>query len=263
MITVSVLGVIAFVAVVSSIVESLRSRKRARDFVGKLDNAVAELGVERSRTISLQQELSRREAFIDRNMLMGPEAVSAAPFEECPTQCEEYRPEFALDSASALGSDDGNSDRDDDDHDDGVGEGGLSAEITPDVAVKAVQSCTAMSAVRVRPDQIKTIALVPKGWQIREHELETVVSQDCQVPLYDLWARANTKEAREDRYVRNRPQQGDPQAQIDRYWESNTIENAQEESPRPAANKVPTEVGTAATEVDRNGAGSDDVGAMR
>ncbi|AEO59954.1 hypothetical protein MYCTH_2112081 [Thermothelomyces thermophilus ATCC 42464] len=233
-ITVSVLGAIAFAAVVASVVEILKSRKRARDFAGKLDNAVAEVGVEQSRTISLQQELSRREVFIDRNILKGPGAVSAAPYEECPKQCQEYRPEFALDGASALGSDDKNSDRDDDDHDDGVGEGGLSAETTPDVAVDAVQSCTAMLAVR-----------------------------DCQVSRDDLCHRASMKEARENRYVWTRPQQGEPQAQIDRSWESNTIENTQEESPRAAENKVPTEVGTAATEVDRNGAGRDDVGAMR
>lgn len=161
-ITVSVLGVMGFAVVVASVAESIKSRRRAREFAGKLDNAVAELGIERSHTISLRHELRRRDSFIDRNILKGPEAVSVAPLQGRPTLCQEHRPEFVRDDSSALRSDDGNGDSGHDDRDYGAGKGDRRAEITPETADRAVHSCTAMSAVRVRPGQIKMIVLVPK-----------------------------------------------------------------------------------------------------
>jgi hypothetical protein len=183
-ILVSVSLLVALAALVASAVAITDARMRARETAADLEKTAAELGVQREAASALERSLRCRDAFIDRNVLLagGPEGFSAAAPEVEPelvgsmpwlgdgggevfvvgsdTGEEESMEEEDGDSDSDSGigsSEDGHRRREDDGtvcpvlhpqlHDDEDGDG------------PGPRSPTAVSAVRVRPNDIKTVIL--------------------------------------------------------------------------------------------------------
>lgn len=182
--TVGVFSAATFAALLAIVYDSLKLWQRARETADKLDNAVAELGVQHGRFTEPQQEVNRRDAFISRNLLEGSKAVAAAVLEGFSRQYQDSCPKPALNDVSIVGSNVERSNNVDDDRGNGV-------EPTRDVAVEPALCASAISAVRVQPGQIKTIALVSRGWDVREHELKLSMLKSANIPR-----RANGTEGR-------------------------------------------------------------------
>jgi hypothetical protein len=275
----SVLAVVLF----ASIVTSISLRKRAKAMAADLETARAELGVQQARAVSLQQEVNRRDIFIDRNVLQDPDVYSAAPpiqspepiQSQDPFQEEVHSDPFAVGSdeeSSEDESDDSRSDEEssDDESDDGnSSDDDESAESSAessslDLAGELPQSPTAMSAVRVRPNEIKTITVLPKGctWLSEEFGLGTTITQDCQPSKDDLWHEVKMEELPEEHTSWTLPQQNDSQAQVGCYWGEDTVESSPQEVPSLVADEGPAEVQTTTTEVDRAETCNKDAGAM-
>ncbi|KAK3903738.1 hypothetical protein C8A05DRAFT_32509 [Staphylotrichum tortipilum] len=164
---VSVFGIVAFAALLASLVAIMDARMRTKEMAADLEKALAELGVQREAASALERSLRCRDAFIDRNVLEGPEVFSAgAP--------EAAGPEPAF--PSRLEEDDAGSDLfvvgcDEESNDSGIGssdDGREDDESVCSVSVSALhdendgpapRSPTAVSAVRIRPNDIKTVIL--------------------------------------------------------------------------------------------------------
>lgn len=86
-------GVVAFAALLAYGIAQFRTSKMA----AALDNATAELGVQRDKIVNLEHDVRRRDMFIARNVINGPEAYSAAHPETPP----EYAPPSGTQSANA------------------------------------------------------------------------------------------------------------------------------------------------------------------
>ncbi|KAK4249996.1 hypothetical protein C7999DRAFT_12209 [Corynascus novoguineensis] len=225
-VTVGVFNAATFAALLAIVCDSLGLWQRARETVGKLDNAVAELGVQQGRFTELQQEVNRRDAFISRNLLEGSEAVAAAVLGGVSRQYQEPCPKPALDDVSVVGSNVEHSNNVVGDR--GNGDGGV--EPTRDVAVEPALCASAISA--------------------RQH------------PKEGQRHRGKINEVPKNRDAWIFPQEGEQQALIDRYWDTSAIGKPQE-APRPAENEIPTEVEAATTEVDQTDAGTNDVNAIQ
>jgi hypothetical protein len=243
-------GLVLLAALLTSVVSIWKTKRRTKQMAAELDNAMAELGAERKRAASLDGRLRRQQAFIDRNVLAGPEAYSAASPEVCPTRPSDSSPDEAPnDDLFVVGSHDESSD----------GEKG--GEEPP-------RSPTPMAAVRVRRSAIKTIDLQRKAGQNQGAGLDATISRGRQ-------PQSNVKDAREapswydidkvqpleglDLQLRSQPE--DPQAQIDRYWQTDAIDAPRGTLPR--LDSPPAEVNPKSTEAGRGPACSNGAGSMR
>jgi hypothetical protein len=247
---VSMFGIVILAALLTSVVSLWKTKRRTKQMAAELDNAMAELGAERKRAASLDGRLRRQQAFIDRNVLAGPEAYSAASPEVYPKQSSNPGPnETHSDDLFVVGSDDESSDGDGDDE-------------------EPPRSPTPMAAVRVRRSAIKTIDLQPKAVQNQEAGMDATIARGRQ-------PEDNVKDAREtpswydidkvepleglDLLLRSQPK--DPQAQIDRYWQTDAIDAPRGTSPR--LDSPPAEVNPTSTEAGRGPACSNGAGSMR
>ncbi|KAK3290690.1 uncharacterized protein B0H64DRAFT_478991 [Chaetomium fimeti] len=113
----------------------------------KVDSAMAELGLQMNRAELLTQELNRRDTFISRNTLRGPEAYSAAAPEAHPGL-------FVVGSDDEGDSSDSDSDSDSDSNNDEIVESFR--------GTKAARSPTILLVAQVQPSQIRPITLSPK-----------------------------------------------------------------------------------------------------
>jgi hypothetical protein len=229
---VSVFGAVFLASLVSVVVIFWKTKRKAKQMATGLDNAMAELGAQKNRAASLERRLKRQEAFIDRNVLGGPEAYSVASPELCPRQPSHPGPDEApTDHLFVVGSDD-----EDDDE-------------TP-------RSPTPVAAVVVRRGAIRTIDIQPKGLQNRGAGFDTTVSQGRQPqdsvqgarkaqPWYDV----DKVVPFEGLKLQLHSQAEVPRAQITRYWQTDPIETARGTPPR--LDNAPAEVNPTATEADR------------
>ncbi|KAH6847327.1 hypothetical protein B0I37DRAFT_430806 [Chaetomium sp. MPI-CAGE-AT-0009] len=168
-----------------------------------VDSVVAELGLQRTRAELLTRELNRRDTFISRNTLRGPEAYSAAAPETNPGL-------FVVGSDNEGDSSDSDSDNDSDE------------SMGSFRGTKAVQPPTATPVTQVQPSEIKPITLPPKGQAItlpseeqsQDDNVGTViVAQNNEIPLDDsLTGTIEKEESPEDRRACSLP----PQAEVDR-----------------------------------------------
>jgi hypothetical protein len=206
-IVVGVVSIVAFLALLASLVFNLRGRKKVKDMAASLGNAVAELGLQKNRAVSLERELGRRDAFIDRNVLEGPDAYSSASPAAWPNESgrpkgsTSARPDEARAGLFVVGNDDesdGDSGDDSDDSDAGSGSTWW-VETLPGGSPDSPLSPTPVPAVRVRRSQIKTI---------------DVYRQDCENQASDLGRAAfqPSKSIQPDQILQNE------ESQIDRYW---------------------------------------------
>ncbi|KAK4031209.1 hypothetical protein C8A01DRAFT_21540 [Parachaetomium inaequale] len=222
----SVLAAVLF----ASIVGSLSMRKRAKVMAADLETAMAELGVQQGRAVSLQQELNRRDAFIDRNVIQGPDVYSAAP----PIRSRDPVPEEVHSDPFAVGSDEESSDEESSD------EESSDEESSEDESDDSDRSDDDESA-----------------------ESRTTVTPDCQLPKDDLWHEVKMEESPEDQSSWSLPQRDDSQAQVGSYWGEDTAELLpQGVAPSLVAGEGPAEVETTTTEVDRAKVCDKDVGAV-
>ncbi len=181
-ILVSVSCIVAFAALLASLVAITDARMRARETAADLEKALSELGVQREAASALERSLRCRDAFIDRNVLAldGPEGFSAGAPEVDDAEPEPVSTCRVDDAGSGdlfvVGSDDEESSGSSTDSDSGIiGSSGDGRE--DDGSVCSVlhddnedgpdpRSPTAVSAVRIRPNDIKTVILrrpQPKG----------------------------------------------------------------------------------------------------
>lgn len=193
---VTMLAVLTVGALIVSVIGASRTRRTTRAIE-------AELGVQRGRAASLERELGRREAFIERNILSGPEAFSAAT----PENSEVYQKKSTRDAGHhdvfVVGSDE---------------------ESDDDKALRAIRvildgsppafAPTPMSVVRVRPSEIKTITVRPRSVQSSKIN-----------PLDDDTAKLDSPLPSEghDFQEGHKGRPGENlQDQLDRYWKNNT-----------------------------------------
>lgn len=157
-IAVSVLGAVACAALFASLIGRIRANKISAE----LDNTAAELGVQQERASSLEKELIKRDVFIMRNVLKGPEAY-AFP-EPRPRQS---RPAEDHDDRFTVGSDD-DSDVDDEEN--------WSIRC---VAGGSLRSLTPQPAILVQPGSVKTVTLQSRRPQnLRDVDLDRPSSKD-------------------------------------------------------------------------------------
>ena len=182
-IVVGVVGVVACLALLTSLIVNLRGRRRVKDMAANLGNAVAELGLQRDRAVSLERELDRRDAFIDRNVLEGPEAFSvvfpaAWPNESSrPKESTSACPDEARADLFVVGDDDESNGSDSNSGDDSDGGSAWWVETFPGGSPDTPRSPTLVSAVRVRRSQIKTIEVCRHECQNQQLDLGTAFLQ--------------------------------------------------------------------------------------
>ncbi|AEO68024.1 uncharacterized protein THITE_160321 [Thermothielavioides terrestris NRRL 8126] len=209
-VVVTVLALVAFGSLVGHIFEWIRSRRIAKEMAAKLDNTVAELGVQQDRAESLEKALGRREAFIQRNVLSGPEAYSAASPECCQcTQCTQASPhEGDNNEFFAIGSED------EDDNSDGQSEAGESNAKSEESWPRVVGDDQAEAPLPV--------------------ELEEDASR-----VYHEHSDSSPRESL--------------RAQLDRYWQKNSLEAHPEDVLKQAEGGELTEVEIAVAEAGHGG----------
>jgi hypothetical protein len=184
-IVVGMVGIVACLALLASLVINLRGRRRVKDMAANLGNAVAELGLQRGRAVSLERELGRRDAFIDRNVLEGPDAYSvvspaAWPNESSrPKESTSACPDEGRAALFVAGDDDesNGSDSDSDSGDDSDARSAWWVETLPGGSSDTPRSPTPVPAVRVRRSQIKTIEVCRHECQNQQLDLGTAFLQ--------------------------------------------------------------------------------------
>ncbi|KAK4150113.1 hypothetical protein C8A00DRAFT_37300 [Chaetomidium leptoderma] len=169
---------------VSELISEKRAKKRAaKKRAADSERAAAELGAQhQGQVTTLASELSRRDAFIQRNVLSGPDAYSATPLETRPKNDDDsfyafaprrLRPEpdvLSIRSNPTLfvvGSDD--------ESDNEESEPSNQARVGPSPRSLTTVPAVRVPAVRVRPSKIKTINLQLKGVQDKVDEVDEEV----------------------------------------------------------------------------------------
>lgn len=236
-------GAATCAALLASVIVSLNSRRRAKQMAASLDIAVAELGAQQAQAASLKRQLNRREAFIDRNILEGPEAYSRAPPEGRSQQSCGYPVGEAPPHLFVVGSDDesdggeseNDSNRDDDENRWSVrGIGGLSPR--PRALV---------SAVRIQPSEIKTVTLRAK--EIQSPGVDsgfTVANVKGESPPHSQHI-LKKKESPNNEKPWKYSKREDVQPQNDSYWPTSRTQSPPEEAPRLAEGSTEVKVTTA------------------
>ncbi|KAK4100379.1 hypothetical protein N658DRAFT_497375 [Parathielavia hyrcaniae] len=240
-----------------NILSARKATRRAKQTAADLDSAVAELGAQRSRAASLERRLSRQEAFIERNVLAGPEAYSAASPEVVRHERSSFPPcrwdGTPVEDLFVVGSDVESVDGGEDDGD------------------LCRRSCTPpVAAVRVRRSAIKTIDLPPRGGLLHNQgcsleEEDTTVSRGRQHTQASWFALDEVEALADRRNIESRSQQPDvkdPQAQIERYWQAAGQHRASAKAGGAGSPNPPAEVDSTAAEADRAVASAKEAGSI-
>ncbi|GAB1317563.1 hypothetical protein MFIFM68171_07773 [Madurella fahalii] len=221
-------------ALMAFVISEIRARRRAVQLEAELDNATAELGVQRKRISALEQDVQQRDKYILRNIVNGPEVCwAASPTRSTGVLSINNRPgqtpplEDAVGDSFTPGSDVGNDFRSC--HSDSDSDG------DKDENVEAFRSLTPRPAVIVQPHNIRMITLSPKGQNREDVDPDNVGPRGFQRgrdTRHPLEVCQDDDQQRKETFGPSEPQdllwkEGAPEDRFARYWLDNGADDDQ------------------------------------